>query len=580
MTINVKSVVRKMRPSGEEVGKALIMSLIYTYKEQLAGRGNMKTLFTAEDLGRMVNSLNENELEVYSRYEGLNNWTLTNYAGAGAMYLQADANIQKLVGILMTAVAAESAFRAMESVPIIMTEQQYEKFIKEQREKVFNRRLDVNLFQLIGNAVEYHIYMLRNHPDECWEKMAGFKELYSNSKPTSGIIRRTYNEAAKNGHWELPDGTRSDKVASKEEWMLASFKPKYRGRLRELMKTDSLHDSMAQLFSMINQDEDDNDLPDNDPEVDSLYVQHKDYFLPTEWVCDTAIPEDTTKWDAIEDIPLERYYLTLEKAQEFTDDDIVREVSDFRKEFPEMVDAILVQASELLGEDLVSLPVTDWPKKKWTVRYLYEKDIYGYRREVNAPQNLFRDNMQAMASGVAVLANAGFGTEIGEDGNYVPVDMASKNLMGKAIGLEQYIGDDAQTKKNIAELEDCRQDILAGYKYVLAYDTACEMIAKFIGIPDFTIFKQHSDQLTDKIKKLNALMPMLHLKILTTNYADQNAKVQKIRVLTDYFKQIDTRSASPTKKSMAAAEQMLKDNMNAFYAQDGRFLAALLGGEV
>ena len=564
-----------MRPSGEEVGKALILSLIYTYKEQLAGRGSMKTLFSAEDLGRMVNSLNEADMEVYSRYEGLNNWTLANYASAGAMYLQADANIQKLVGIIMTAVAAESAFCAMEKMPVIMTKPQYEKFIDEQREKVFASWADENLFQLVGNAVEYHIRMLREQPDACWDKMDGFRKLYSEEKPTSPIIRMQYNEAAGKGYWVLPDGTRSDKVKSKEEWMLASFNPKYRGRLRELLKTDSLGDSMSKLAFMLNEEE----HPDSDPDVIRYYAV-QDYFLPSEWVCETDISEETSKWDTIENISLKRYYTSLRDPKCMTAEEFVREAKDFRKEFPEMVDAILEQASELLEEDLVSLPVTEWMNKKWPVKLLYEKNIYGYRREVNAPKNLFHDHPQAMASGVAVMANAGTNTEINENGNYVPVDMASKNLLGRAIGLEQYIGNDERTKKNIQELEECYRDILSGYRFVLAYDTACDMIAKHINIPDFCIFKQHSDQLTDKIKKLIALVPMLHVKITTINYTNEEVKRQKLRVLMDYFKPLNIRGAAPTKKSIELAEKMLKDNMRAFYAQDGLFLATLMSGEV
>ena len=575
MTINVKSVVRKMRPSGEEVGKALILSLIYTYKEQLAGRGSMKTLFSAEDLGRMVNSLNEADMEVYSRYEGLNNWTLANYASAGAMYLQADANIQKLVGIIMTAVAAESAFCAMEKMPVIMMAPQYEKFIDEQREKVFASWPDENLFQLVGNAVEYHTRMLREQPDACWGKMAGFRKLYSEAKPASPIIRMQYNEAAGKGHWELSDGTRSDKVKSKEEWMLASFKPKYRGRLRELLKTDSLDDSMSKLAFMLNEEE----HPDADPDIIKYYVV-QDYFLPSKWVCDTDIPEETSKWDTIENISLKRYYTSLRDPECMTDEDFVREAKDFRKEFPEMVEAILEQASELLEEDLVSLPVTEWINKKWTVKHLYEKNIYGYRREVNAPQNLFHGNPQAMASGIAVMANPGTDTKINEAGNYVPVDMGSKNLLGRSIGLEQYIGNDEQTKKNIQELEGCYRDILAGYRFVLAYDTACDMIAKHINISEFCVFKQHSDQLTEKIKKLIALVPMLYVKITHINYTNEEVKRQKLQVLMDYFKPLDIRGAAPTKKNIERAEMMLKDNMRAFYAQDGLFLATLMSGEV
>ena len=575
MTINVKSVVRKMRPSGEEVGKALIMSLIYTYKEQLAGRGNMKTLFTAEDLGRMVNSLNETELEVYSRYEGLNNWTLTNYAGAGAMYLQADANIQKLVGILMTAVAAESAFCAMEKTPLIMTEPQYEKFIHKQREKVFSNWPEENLFQLIANAVEYHVHMYLTHRDKCWPRMEEFYRLYTASKPTSPIIKSQFNEAAGNGYWELSDGTRSDQVKSKEEWMLASLKPRYRGRLRELLKTDSLGDSMSKLVSMLQQEEN----PEEMVATSRCYVVH-DYFLPCQWVCELDIPENTTKWDTLTKAPLGRYYMGIYDSATTSDRDVVREIKDFRKEFPEMIDAILEQASVLLGEDLVSLPVTEWTKKTWSVRRLYEEDVYGYRKKVNMPDILFSDNMQARAAGVAVLANAGSETVINEDGNYVPVDPASKKLLGRNIGLEQYIGNDEETKKNIRELERCYHDILTGYQFVLAYDTACNMIAKYINIPDFTIFKQRSAALTDEIKKLNAMVPMLHLKITSINYANEEAKRKKIRVLMDYFKPIDTRKAVPKKKNVELAEQMLKDNMRAFYAQDGQFLSALMGGEV
>ena len=127
MAINIDALLSKKSWTGDEVGKAIILSLIDAYKQTLQGRTTPKELFTAAQLRTMVHSLKDKEQGTrYNRYIGLNNWISQNNAVSRAYYEQARGEVNRLLTIITTAHATEDEYRYIEKLPTIMTQKQYD----------------------------------------------------------------------------------------------------------------------------------------------------------------------------------------------------------------------------------------------------------------------------------------------------------------------------------------------------------------------------------------------------------------------------------------------------------------------
>jgi hypothetical protein len=134
MATDIALILNKKGWTGDEVGKAIIYSLIDSYKQVLQGKAVPTGLFTAAKLKKMVNALEDSShIRCYNRYIGLNNWLTQYQAVASAYYQQADGAINRLLEIMTTINAIEDEYKYIEKLPATMTQKQYEDAIEPYR---------------------------------------------------------------------------------------------------------------------------------------------------------------------------------------------------------------------------------------------------------------------------------------------------------------------------------------------------------------------------------------------------------------------------------------------------------------
>ena len=588
MAVTIKSILKKNTWTGEEVGRALILNLIYTWKEQQAGHGRLRSLFSDGQFNMMVDSLQGLDIDIYNNYVGLNNWIITNKTQANGYYLQAEAGIKKLFGILTTATAGENVYKYIEKIPVIVTETQYERLTAEGRERAFKSWADVDLFSLLWDAIEYYSSELDANPDTK-NPLQTIKKKYESAPVTSKLFISAYNELMENGYWQLEDGTRSDKVTGLE-WLIASLKPEYRERVQGLLQGNDdeqessfVSEEMQELMRILaegmykedtaeaeltQQGRTDHDIEAKLEEIGSEYLQ------PKKWIASEKA-EGLTKWELIYNCssPMRYYCTEADKKEKLA---ITKE---FVADFAELTKALLADIKKKTGKDVTKLKPEQWQGTCWKIKELYDKDIYGYKDIVDSTTNAFDGDERASFAGVAVIKEAGSAMRKSPDGDYIAPEITNP-LTGTAIGLEQYLESNPAHEKNIKNLEECIDNIEQGYRCVLIYDVACEMIAKYTKLKEFVIFKQGADQIAEEIKALNAFVPMLYLSISETNYSDKENQRQKLAVLREHFKPIDTSRLGIDQVDYDRAWKLLnKDYMDVFSRNTGIFFRTLGGWE-
>lgn len=599
MAVTIKSILRKNTWTGEEVGRALILNLIYSWKEQLAGHGRLRTMFAPGQFSMMVNSLQGIDIDIYNNYVGLNNWVITNKTQANGFYLQAEAGIKKLFGILTTAAAAENVYKYIEKIPVIVTETQYDRLTKENRERVFSTWGEVDLFSLLWDAIEHYMAELEENP-QAKNPLQSVKKKYEAEPVKSKIIIENYNALSNNGYWELEDGTRSDKV-SFTEWLIASLKPEYRAKVEGLLErpgcvfdedTEELHvrDEMHELYKifadgMFKEDAAKEELTQqgkSEEEIDkALEDIDSEYLLPREWHASTEPQEGLTKWEILSHPQdLNEYYFTLHSKRAGAEPDkkeYLAEVKDFVAEFAELVKKLLADVTKKTGRDVTKLKLEQWQRTCWTVKELYDKDIYSYRATVDSRHNIFNGDERASFAGVAVIKEAGWAMDKTQDGDYI-APSTTNPLTGSMLGLEQYLDTNPSWEKNIENLQECRENILDGYRNVLIYDVACEMIAKYTKLKEFTIFQQGAGDIADEIQAINSFIPILYMSISKTNYNDKENKKKKLELLREQFTPLDIKGQAIRQKDYNDAWKLLnKDHMIVFGRNTSEFFNTLGG---
>jgi len=207
---NIKALLRKRGWTGDDVGKAIILSLIDSYKQTLQGVTAPKELFTAAQLRTMILSLKDKEQGTrYNRYIGLNNWISQNNAVARAYYEQARGEVNRLLTILSTAHATEDEYQYIEKLPAIMTQKQYDDIraqrIEEQFKDENGETLTHGVFNLLNLSIGHFVSLLQKEPRKA-NPLKPIKKKYQCEPVTSPrILCRHNNEDPPEGltKWDI-----------------------------------------------------------------------------------------------------------------------------------------------------------------------------------------------------------------------------------------------------------------------------------------------------------------------------------------------------------------------------------------
>lgn len=214
MATKIDKLLAKKGWTGEEVGKALLASVIYDVKHM--GEPGHKTLFSQEDFNRMEDSLvNRYDITVYSVYRTLYSAIIESFNRGQALHQQFSNGYHQYLNDLTACMDAEKAKESEEThTPLILTESQYNRYMETLREK--NRNKKESFISLIWALLESFLEEPENAPENIYNLLLEYeKEPAANQR-----LLETYNEEFGRGYYQLPDGRRSDQL-SPTAWKLA-----------------------------------------------------------------------------------------------------------------------------------------------------------------------------------------------------------------------------------------------------------------------------------------------------------------------------------------------------------------------
>ena len=573
---DIKRLLNKKGWTGEEVGKAIILNLIHDYKQAMQGIERPTELFTQTQINTMISSITDRaQGQLFNRYVGLNNWISQNHAIATARYEQVRGEINRLLLIISTATAAEDEYKYIEQLPAIMTQKQYDEIRAWKIEEQLaggNGTDDIGhgVFNMLELAIEHFVRLLQTEPRNA-NPLKIIKKKYQAAPVKSQRILSRYNEVMGEGYYTLPDGRRSDQMTN-EEWQEALFTPE----MKEALNSPQISDiAMARILNRARIIFDGGTEEAADVEQKKREAE-KGYLVPCEWHTYKEPPKDLTKWEIIETGGLHEYYPALAGEDYGT---YTEQVEDFKQEFPELFTAVITEIDKTFFKGksgIAGLPLEKWEDTVYTWRELYNINFFGFRAYIEADTNIFGDNRRAILNGIAILRPSDLLNEsprIDKRGYYTEPE--HKNAFSSAAGLEQFTPlNDEDYLSNIEQLESSRKIVENNYYFLLGYDKAIELIAGYINLPEFCIFKINASPVLARIEALNDLIFMLYKRITDTDYLDNFTKEQKLQVLKDYFQPIKGNDIIIPKEAIAEAKARLH-GMEAFRVQDGVFLSIL-----
>lgn len=598
MAFDINRLLKKKGWTGEETGKALIYSLVNDYKQTLAGSTDPKPLFPSERIREMLHGFraSASDIETYNRYIELQNWIKQYQAVANAYFQRFQSSINEFIAVVRSAETAESEYRYIERLPRIMTQKQYDALKAKRIEETLDPDGDGtdaigdSLLYLIFRAVDYFALQLEREPKKA-NPLKAVKKRYQKQPETNPAIIAVWMKEQSEGYYQLPDGTRSDEV-SKEEWQerLLYFSPDMQQLQAEAEEgLTGLPGSLS--YERLTKEARAAHMGEEPPEKGKSAAT---------WHTYERAPEGLTKWDIIEahasgEIFFSEYYPSTE-SDTATPEDYIADATAFKKEFPELVDAILKALDAMgytygeEGRPLSAIPVEEWETTVISWRELYNASFPGFREWVEADTNIFNGDKRALMNGIAILRASDLlkgvqgrrSLAIDEEGNYIEPD--GSTAYSDLFGLEKYTPANPESGDSINDIEENRKALEESLHWLIGYDTALQLIAEEIGIADFTIFSVDIERCLTRTEAVNNLFDMLYQDIAAIDYADKEKKAAKLEALRDVFYPLKTDELAISDGRRKQAAKML-EGLEAFSTRKGGhapgwdFLALLTGLE-
>lgn len=578
MANNLKSLLSKKGWTGEEVGKALIASLLNDIKNQ--GQ-EYELLFTQEDFSRMEDSLKtERDFTAYGVYRDIYSSIVDHYNKANALHQQFYNGYYRYLMHLDGATRADEALKRAELYPLIMTAGQYQQAEREATESL--KATETSYYTLLFSLLEDFLNAL----DEGQKVPAEIKKAIEATKkePAKGhALYSRYNELMGEGYHSLPDGRRSDQMTS-EEWQNALkelYLKKHKltvdgtpASFEETLKTfnekrqlkayslffngiDAINELLAEAGEEeIPEDKEqevldalekaiDGETRDENPLIKGLY-KALDYGTPTEWHYYPEPPADLTAYDLLDIIIDSSRYATTDKAEH---------LKTFKKEYKALFDALdayikenVPKARELKPSqlykpfttcgELAELGIGRYPEtiKAGDLEILFYLQAKGLK---------FADRSRASLRGIAVIQHP-YSYQLDENGNYIE----SKSPLDDMGSLDEL---DNDKFTSVALYHFRNRLFIPALSYLYAYNALIEIIGAIYDIDGIEVSKLSTEQLESQVEALNNLLYMFYFNV----YGDKEEKARKRKLIKELFAPLDVESIKPTAEAIATVKEEL-----------------------
>lgn len=579
--MDVKQLLSKKGWTGEETGKAIILSMIHAFQQALSGNAEPKPLFPREKIKGMLHgfSASSEDVEAYNRYINLQNWTKQYQAVANAHLQRFQGCLYEFLSIYTASEGAENENRYIEQLPRIITQKQYEDLKAKRIEEQLDPEGDGtdaigdNVFSLIIRLIEYYARKLEAKPKAA-NPLKAVKKLYQKMPVKDKAVILAFNKAMKKGYYQLPDGTRSDKVDRKTwEARLLHYSPDMQ-RLQAEAKEGYRGQPGSLTFERIAKENRAAHMGEPKPDEGRkaatwhTYEEAQEGFNKWEFIaaCATSAMAFADAYPCL--------FAESPKGGEATPEEYIEQATAFQTEFPELVEAAF-KALDAMGytygeegaeKPLSSIPVEAWETTVFSWRELYNASFPGFREEIESDYSVFDGDKRALLNGVAVIRPSDFLLKpingrtcaaIDENGYFIEPE--GEVSLSSAFGLNAYLPDTTNSGKNILRITKSRSALEESLRYIIGFDTAIDLIAEEIGLPDYTIFKIDKDGFClSRTVLLNQFFDLLYTGIEKIDYRDKERKTAKLQVLREVFYPLKTDELQVTTKQKKEAAAMLE----------------------
>jgi len=581
MANSIKSLLAKKGWTGEEVGKALIASLLNDIRYQ--GQEH-ELLFTQADFDKMESSLStDRDYLAYGVYRDIYSSIVDTYNKGQGLYQQFYNGYYRYVMYLQGAMKADTALQQAENYPLIMTEEQYRKAERDTIEE--KKKFGESFYSLVFSLLEYFLNALDNgDPEKVPADIAKAIEATKKEPAKVHALYNRYNELMGEGYYTLPDGRRSDQM-TKEEWQkaleelyLSTHKLTINGRPataqetlkhyngERMLKGWELFFRGADAIRESYKEQTGKDLPEADkqeileelesvleglgkapynPLRSSLYELYTDE-TPTEWHTATEAPEGLTAYDLLD--------LVTDSSQ-YAETDEKEHLKTFKTEYKALYTALeahikesVPRAGQLKPAQLYKEFIS-WGELAEHKVGNFDSLLATNTREIVeylGRQGLkFADRNRAYFRGIAIIQQPD-SYQLTESGDY-------KETPNPLSGLDS-IDNIAEDNKIRLEIEELQHSLfIPALSYLYAYNALVELIGAVYDIDGIEVAKIDTSYFESQLKGFNGLLYSFY----STVYGDKEEKARKRELIKEVFSPVYADTFKPTEEAIATVKEEL-----------------------
>lgn len=605
MARSIDRLLAKKGWSGEEVGKALIASVIHDAKHM--GEPDHKPLFSQADFDRMESSLNnEHDYNVYGVYRSLYSAIVDSYNRGQGLFQQFYNGYSRYSNVLTTCMQTDKALKQADAHPLIVTQEQYNRYrdAETEQRKSFTESFISLLFAMLSSYVADS----STAPEHIRELIDATKE----EPATNQRILSNYNENHGEGYYQLPDGRRSDKLSS-EEWERALadhyiknysyFVDGRKATPDETVAQKRQQDKVTAYRLLYHGIEGIKDLyrerkgkeleiePDEEPlylqaiedylgVAGTMEAQHKQLRQAPIWRDKYALIEELIEgiepvvWYYYSDPPeLSKYDLLENSLDEYngtsTEDvaEIRAQYKEFKADYPALSSAMEAYIKETV-EPLRSFKPTQYYKDAITWGELAELGIDKYKELVEGDINRFaigeiidqetEDETPAdryrkyrqyrrAENGIAIISDP-LPSQVDANGDYIEPE----SPLVYFDSLDEVAESQLEREYIIAYQENLLKPAL---RFLYAHNALMLIVGSVYGIDDMEAMQLSTALFESQIEGFNGLLYLFY----GTVYGDKEEAERKRKLIKEVFNPIDIEELKPSEGAIEAVAVMLKE---------------------
>lgn len=582
MVNNIKKLLSKNSWTGKEVGKALLMSL----QRDIERKDNpkLKPLFSQDDLNRMMDGLDTDE-----KYAQFKIFSVIYSAIVDSFNLN-QAQIQQFYNgyyrylySIKEAERAENYYNATKQFPLILTQSQYNRILKEELEK---KKADkISFYLLFFNTLRYFLRLY--HSDNTQKSIpTDIKIAFDQAQkepPNNKRHLEEYNIIWAEDYYLLEDGTRLN-IMSTEKWeelfekictdddkfvvdiapdkqLQINIKLTEKGTLYAIKLLYGGTDAIKKTYKeKIGEELQDKDIAGVKQALEELVdnITNSNLSDTKKTLALFYDPPEDKKWHYYQEFKKKptNYNLIKQILEDCKNDKIPRQkiMKEFKDNYPSLYTAIKfyieknipstkkLKANQFYDntitlEELTGLPFTDYK----LLTSVNDADIiFHYMKECTTSGMIKTD--RALYHGIAIIKSIN-ATDIDMSGNYIdPIESNDASLILRSL---DYL------EKNPEETEEIEQmlNILAlpALCYMYAYNDFIDIITAAYGVEFIAPTAKYDLSRQEKqIEDLNNMIYMLYANVYETA---ETTTQEKRKFMQETFKPINLDDLKPTEES-------------------------------